>query len=119
MSALTPPFLALLRGAQRRCPRCGVGPLFAAYLTRVDACTHCGADFEGLDAADGPAWLTIGIVTPLILTLLLVLEKYATLSGFAEGSILVAATILAATILLPVAKDVFLAGLWLMRESGR
>ncbi len=114
-SALT----ALLRGARRRCPRCGVGPLFVAYLTRADFCPDCGARFEGLDAADGPAWLTIGLVTPLVLTLLLILEKYATLSVVSEGSILVAATILAATILLPVAKGVFLAGLWLMRESGR
>lgn len=119
MSALPPPFLALLRGARRRCPRCGVGALFAAYLTRADSCPDCGARFEGLEAADGPAWLTIGLVTPLVLMLLLILEKYATLSVVAEGSILVAATIVAAPMLLPVAKGVFLAGLWLMRESGR
>ena len=117
MIAFPSPLTALARGALRRCPRCGVGPLFTGYLTRADACADCGARFEELDAADGPAWLTVGLVTPLVLTLLLTLENYATLSVVAEGSILVAATILAVPLLLPVAKGAFLAGLWLMRES--
>jgi uncharacterized protein (DUF983 family) len=109
--------VVLWRGARRRCPRCGVGRLFAAYLTQVDVCPNCGARFDGLDAADGPAWLTIGLVAPVVIPLLLFMETYAALSAAAEGLILVAATTIAALALLPVARGIFLAGLWLTRAD--
>lgn len=109
--------LVLWRGARRRCPRCGVGRLFAAYLTHVGVCPHCGARFDGLDAADGPAWLTIGLVAPIVIPLLLFMETYAAPPAWAEVLILVTATTIAALALLPVARGVFLAGLWLTRAD--
>jgi len=109
--------VALWRGARRRCPRCGIGPLFATYLTRAGGCPNCGARFDGLDAADGPAWLTIGLVAPVVIPLLLFMETQATLPVGVEALIPVATTTIAALALLPVAKGVFLAGLWLMREG--
>ena len=51
----------LLNGVRLNCPSCGAGGIFASYLKRRDACPHCGESFVGLDADDGPAWLTIGI----------------------------------------------------------
>ncbi len=45
-----------------RCPRCGIGKLFAGYLTVAARCTSCGLDFAGFDAGDGPSVFVILIV---------------------------------------------------------
>ena len=56
----------LLNGVKLNCPSCGAGEIFASYLKRRDACPHCGESFVGLDADDGPAWLTIGIAAHIV-----------------------------------------------------
>ena len=38
-----------------RCPRCGVGPLFAGFLGVKSNCPHCGLDLEFANSGDGPA----------------------------------------------------------------
>ncbi len=53
---------ALMRGWQRKCPKCGVGPLFNGYLTVRRSCTVCGEPLHHHRADDGPAYLTILIV---------------------------------------------------------
>lgn len=46
------PFYAGLMG---RCPRCGVGRLFAGYLEVRPGCAACGLDFGFANSGDGPA----------------------------------------------------------------
>ena len=45
----------LRRGALGRCPQCGQGALFRGLLDVTDRCGHCGLEFHGHDAGDGPA----------------------------------------------------------------
>ena len=45
-----------------RCPGCGKGRLFRAYLKVRDVCDVCGARFDHEDAGDGPAVFVIFIV---------------------------------------------------------
>lgn len=40
------PFLLLLRGLLRRCPRCGGGRLFRSWFCMVKRCPRCGMTFE-------------------------------------------------------------------------
>ena len=40
------PFLLVLRGLLRRCPRCGSGRLFKRWFTMVERCPRCGYKFE-------------------------------------------------------------------------
>jgi len=50
-------------GMKGRCPRCGAGRIFAAYLKIADACPRCGLGLTGHDVGDGPvvpAMLLIG-----------------------------------------------------------
>ena len=54
--------LAVRRGLAGRCPRCGEGRLFRAYLKVNDACPVCGEDFTPQRADDAPAYVTILIV---------------------------------------------------------
>ena len=52
------PYLA---GALGRCPSCGVGPLFAGFLTVAPKCSACGRDLSRADSGDGPAVFVIFI----------------------------------------------------------
>ncbi|QGM45422.1 DUF983 domain-containing protein [Methylocystis heyeri] len=109
----------LWKGAKLTCPRCGEGKLFSSYLKRKDACDACGESFLGLDADDGPAWLTIGIVAHIVIPLLWLLERDGSLSYGTEFAILAAVTIGATLLTLPFAKGLFIAALWRIRRDGR
>ncbi len=62
---------AMLRGALGRCPSCGQGRLFQGYLSVSPACPHCGEELHHQRADDGPAYLTILLVSHLGAPLLL------------------------------------------------
>ncbi len=55
-------FRSLLRGARRRCPRCGTGAMLAGYLKVHEACGECGAELHHQRADDAPPYFTIMIV---------------------------------------------------------
>jgi len=50
------------RGLLCRCPRCGEGKLFRAFLKPADNCAVCGVDYTHHRADDLPAYLSIAIV---------------------------------------------------------
>jgi len=110
--------IALLRGLARRCPVCGAGRLFSGYLKRADACARCGQSFAGLDADDGPAWMTIGATTFLTVPLVIALERAGTLSTEVEMVALAAFVIVTALIVLPFAKGFFIGALWALGRRG-
>lgn len=62
---------AMLRGAAGRCPSCGQGHLFRGYLAINPTCDHCGEELHHQRADDGPAYLTVLIVSHLGAPLLL------------------------------------------------
>lgn len=53
---------AVMRGLKQRCPNCGEGHLFKAYLKVADTCPECGEELYHHRADDGPAYLTILLV---------------------------------------------------------
>src|SRR5580700_6938991 len=65
---------AMKRGFRGRCPRCGEGRLFRAFLKTADSCSHCGQDFTPHRADDLPAYLVIVIVGHLVVPLALFIE---------------------------------------------
>ncbi|HET9902513.1 MAG TPA: DUF983 domain-containing protein [Xanthobacteraceae bacterium] len=65
---------ALLRGFFGRCPNCGRGHLFRAYLKVVDECPLCGEEYHHHRADDAPAYFVIFIVGHLVVPLTLSLE---------------------------------------------
>lgn len=118
MSDATATAKTLWRGARLKCPRCGEGSLFKSYLTRDDACPHCGESFDGLDADDGPAWLTIGLVAHIVVPLLIFLERGELMPYWQEAGILILVTIVSALIFLPISKGFFVAALWLINRKA-
>jgi uncharacterized protein (DUF983 family) len=102
----------LLNGVRLNCPRCGAGEIFAGYLKRRDACPHCGESFVGLDADDGPAWLTIGIAAHIVVPLLIFLERREWLGYYAEFLVVVLATVAIVLLVLPRSKGFWISILW-------
>lgn len=47
----------LSRGFKRRCPSCGTGHLFRAYLKQVEHCDTCTEKIGHIRADDFPAYL--------------------------------------------------------------
>src|SRR6201990_3323273 len=65
---------ALKRGFRGRCPRCGEGKLFRAFLKVDNNCSVCGLDFTPHRADDLPAYLVIVIVGHLVVPTALMIE---------------------------------------------
>lgn len=60
-----PTGLAMKRASLGRCPACGEGRLFTSFLKVADHCPACGEALHHQRADDGPAYLTILIVSHL------------------------------------------------------
>jgi uncharacterized protein (DUF983 family) len=68
---------AALKGFRCRCPKCGEGKLFRAYLKPVAACEACGESMEGQRSDDLPPYITIFIVGHVVVPLILANEMSA------------------------------------------
>jgi uncharacterized protein (DUF983 family) len=67
---------ALWRGFRGRCPRCGEGRIFRAFLKVNDACPNCGEELHHHRADDFPAYLVIAIVGHILVPIVLAVETH-------------------------------------------
>ena len=67
---------AMWRGFRCRCPNCGQGKLFRAYLKVVDRCSVCGTEMFHHRADDAPPYFTILIVGHFIVAGVMMVEEY-------------------------------------------
>lgn len=65
-----PVWRSMLRGACLRCPACGYGRLFRAYLKVNDVCPACGEELFHHRADDAPPYFTITILGHILLPLI-------------------------------------------------
>ena len=64
----------IVRGLRGRCPKCGEGRLFRAFLKVADSCPACGEEFHHHRADDFPAYLVIVIVGHIVVAMVLAVE---------------------------------------------
>ncbi|KKB09505.1 zinc-finger protein [Devosia chinhatensis] len=62
---------AMWRGTLCRCPHCGQGKMFRAYLKVADQCDVCGEELNHHRADDFPPYIAITIVGHIIVFLML------------------------------------------------
>jgi uncharacterized protein (DUF983 family) len=62
------------RGCLGRCPKCGEGRIFPAFLKVVDSCPACGEELHHHRADDFPAYIVIFIVGHLLVPIVLAVE---------------------------------------------
>ena len=67
---------AMWRGFRGRCPACGEGRLFRAWLKVDDTCAACGEEMHHHRADDFPAYLVIVIVGHIVVPLVLAVETH-------------------------------------------
>jgi uncharacterized protein (DUF983 family) len=102
---------AIKRGLVGRCPICGQGKLYRAYLKLSDRCSGCGAPLAEFRADDGPAWATILIVGHLIVPFLIIAAR-SDAPNWVYIVVLFPLIIALTLALLPRVKGVFVALLW-------
>jgi len=109
---------AVWRGARRRCPACGTGPMMKSYLKVRDTCTVCGEELHHHRADDGPAWMTMFLVGHIMAPLL----GWAYFEFRPDPMVLTAVfgigAVAASLWLLPRTKGIFVSFQWAKRLHG-
>src|SRR5215831_1146316 len=109
---------ALFRGFFGRCPHCGQGKLFRAFLKVTDRCEICGEDYSHQRADDFPAYLVILIVGHLLVPIALFIEtEYAPPYALQLAVWLPLALVLSLALLQPV-KGAIVGLQWALRMHG-
>ena len=109
---------SIRRGFALKCPNCGIGKMFRAYLKVNDACPHCGEELHHQRADDAPPYFTIFIVGHIVVPLVLWVEMAFYPPVWVHMALwLPLATILALTLLPPV-KAALIGLQWALRMHG-
>jgi uncharacterized protein (DUF983 family) len=109
---------ALKRGLRGRCPRCGQGKLFRAFLKVDNRCSVCGLDFTPHRADDLPAYLVIIIVGHIVVPLALMIETNYSPPVALQLAIYLPITLLASLLLLQPVKGAVVGIQWALRMHG-
>ena len=109
---------ALKRGLRGRCPRCGEGKLFRAFLKVADHCSVCGQDFTPHRADDLPAYLVIVIVGHFVVPMILWIETDYSLPVPLQLAIYLPLTLVLSLALLQPVKGAVVGMQWALRMHG-
>jgi uncharacterized protein (DUF983 family) len=109
---------AMKRGFRSRCPRCGEGKLFRAFLKVDDHCSVCGLDFTPHRADDLPAYLVIVIVGHIVVPLALSIETNFSPPVWLQLAIYLPLTLVLSLALLQPVKGAVVGFQWAMRMHG-
>ncbi|MFV0366961.1 MAG: DUF983 domain-containing protein [Hyphomicrobiaceae bacterium] len=110
--------LALLRGARQKCPACGKGALFYAYLKVNDACPSCGEELHHHRADDAPPYFTMLITGHIVVGLMLSAAMYRDWPNWVHMALWPTMVIVMSLWLLPRVKGALVALQWALRMHG-
>jgi uncharacterized protein (DUF983 family) len=111
-------WVAMKRGFRGRCPRCGEGKLFRAFLKVADNCAVCGLDFTPHRADDLPAYLVIVIVGHIVVPLALFIETNYSPPVALQLAVYLPLTFFASLLLLQPVKGAVVGMQWALRMHG-
>jgi uncharacterized protein (DUF983 family) len=109
---------AMKRGFRGRCPRCGEGRLFRAFLKVDNNCSVCGLDFTPHRADDLPAYLVIIIVGHIVVPTALMIETNYSPPVALQLAIYLPITLIASLVLLQPVKGAVVGMQWALRMHG-
>lgn len=111
--------LALWRCFLGRCPKCGKGAMFRAYLRVIPRCPVCHEDLSPQRADDAPAYLTIIIVCHVVGSGVLLSDDVLPQAPLIViVSLWLAATALMSLLILPRMKGAVVGYQWALRMHG-
>ena len=109
---------AMKRGFMCRCPRCGQGKLFRAFLKVDNSCSACGLDYTPHRADDLPAYLVIVIVGHIVVPVVLWVETNYSPAIWLQMAIYLPFTFLSSLLLLQPVKGAVVGFQWALRMHG-
>tara|TARA_R110002020_G_scaffold3124_6_gene14352 strand:- start:1769 stop:2221 length:453 start_codon:yes stop_codon:yes gene_type:complete len=109
---------AVKRGLLGRCPNCGEGRLFRAFLKPVDACATCGEEIHHHRADDFPPYLAIFIVGHIVVAGFMATDTWLVLESWQHLAIWIPVTVILTLALLPPLKGGVIGLQWALRMHG-
>jgi uncharacterized protein (DUF983 family) len=110
---------AVWRGFIGRCPNCGKGRMFRAYLKVVDSCPVCGEDLHHQRADDAPPYITMLVVGHIVVAGVVAAEEVWPNSSMWLGAIVwIWLTFVLSLLLLPRVKGALVGYQWALRMHG-
>jgi uncharacterized protein (DUF983 family) len=106
------------RGFKCRCPNCGHGPLFRAFLKVAAKCPSCGEELHHHRADDAPPYFTMLIVGHIVVPGLLIVEKNWHPDLWIHAVIWLPATAVLTFALMPSVKGSIVGLQWANRMHG-
>jgi uncharacterized protein (DUF983 family) len=108
----------LARGLLGRCPCCGKGRMFGAFLKVNDRCAACGEELHHHRADDFPAYVVIFIVGHLLVPAVLYVETHFAPSYWTHLMLWLPAILILSIGLLQPTKGAIIALQWHMGMHG-
>jgi uncharacterized protein (DUF983 family) len=109
---------AMWRGVLCRCPHCGKGKMFRAYLKVVDQCEVCGEELNHHRADDFPPYIAITIVGHIIVFLMLHMDMTYRVEPMTYILSMIPLAIILPLIMLPSIKGAIVGLQWANRMYG-
>ena len=108
----------LWNGLRGRCPNCGRGRMFRAFLKVADRCDLCGEELHHHRADDFPAYLVIVIVGHLVIPLILHVEMAYQPAYWIHAVLWLPLTLTLALLLIQPVKGAVIALQWRLGMHG-
>jgi uncharacterized protein (DUF983 family) len=109
---------AMLRGWRGRCPNCGDGRMFRAFLKVADHCPACGEALHHQRADDAPAYFVILIVGHIVVPIALAVETAFTPPYWLHALLWLPLTVGMSLALLQPIKGTLVGLQWALRMHG-
>ena len=109
---------AVKRGLLSKCPNCGEGKLFRAFLKPVDSCASCGEEMFHHRADDFPPYLAIFIVGHIVVAGFMATDTWLVLESWQHLMIWIPVTVMLTLVLLPPLKGGVIGLQWALRMHG-
>lgn len=111
-------WVAMLRGAINRCPRCAEAKLFRRFLKPHGQCSHCLQDWTLQRTDDFPAYVSIFLTGHILAPLIIWMVQHLELSPGALAAIIMPLAVILLIALLQPAKGAIIAVQWWFGMHG-
>ncbi|WP_240233676.1 DUF983 domain-containing protein [Devosia lacusdianchii] len=109
---------AIWRGTLCKCPHCGQGKMFRAYLKVVDHCDACGEQLNLHRADDMPPYIAITIVGHILILIMMHMEMVWHVSPVTYLYTMVPLAVIMPLAMLPSIKGAIVGMQWANRMHG-
>jgi len=109
---------SILRGLKCRCPACGEGRLFGAFLKPVDVCAHCGEEIFHHRSDDLPPYLVIMLLGHVLVGGYMLTDLAFPASNWVQLAIWVPIAIITSIVSIQPIKGGVIGLQWALRMHG-